>query len=208
MRHLTAQIVSAMGIAMALMATANAIPAGATELYWGSTTLGVNTTIHATLEAGTSTLLTDTSGNPIDTCTTSTVHGSLKYAGTSTTTAYGDISELTWGAPGDPCTMTTTTVARGQLEIHHIAGAHNGTLTGKGTVVAIQVFGNECLYGTEPTTDLGTLTGTTDTAKHATMDINAIILELPPKKFLCPDTTRWIANYTVTSPTGLNVRAS
>ena len=53
--------------AMAVMAFVGAGTASATELYEGNTTLGAGSTLHATLEPGTSALLTDTAGNTIDT---------------------------------------------------------------------------------------------------------------------------------------------
>ena len=196
-------------IAVLAAALFSASPASATELYSGSTTLGVNATIDASLEPNTSAELTDTAGKPVDTCTTSTVHGAISVAGSATSTAKGEIETLTWGSAGDLCTQPlTTTVAKGQLEVHHIAGTHDGTITGKGTVVDILVFGVHCLYGTEPATDLGVLLGKTGLTEHATVFIKAVIPELEPNKFTCPDTTRWVASYTVTSLTGLNVRAS
>jgi hypothetical protein len=209
--------------AMALMAVVGASTASATELYQVTPggvkdTLGYGTTLHATLEPGTSAALTDTAGNPIDTCTTSTVHGTIGVedaggvktgVGSSTTTTVGKIGSLTWGASGDPCTAeVTNTTVKGELEIHHIAGTDNGTVTGKGNVVTIKIFGISCLYGTGAGTTLGTLTGKTSATEHATMDINAVINEQEPKQFICPDTGRWIGSYVVTSPTAVYVQAS
>ena len=200
------------GTLLALVLTAVALAgvgtASATELYAGNTTVPAGTTFHITMEPGTSALASDTSLNPIDTCTTTTVHGTWTTTGSPTTTPLLAISSLTNGGAGDPCTQATSTLTNGNMEIHHIAGTDNGTVTSSGTVVQLTVFGISCNYGTGPGTDLGILTGKTNTSEHATVDVNAIINEQEPKKFLCPDTSRWIGSYIITSPTGLNVRAS
>lgn len=60
--------------AMALMAFA-ASSASATTLDNENGVMPAGSTILASLEPGTSAVLTDTSGNPLDTCTESTVHG-------------------------------------------------------------------------------------------------------------------------------------
>ena len=68
--------------------------------------------------------------------------------------------------------------------------------------VYVEVFGFlDCIYGTKAS-HLGLLTGST--ASHARVEINGVI-PLVTGAF-CPETTKWVANYTVTTPTGLNVR--
>jgi hypothetical protein len=190
--------------AMALMAVVGATTASATQLdkvtASGNVPLVVGDEIKATLEPGTSINLTDTAGNPIDTCKESTVSGKVTNAGSSTTTVVGKIETLDWGM----CTQNPTqTLTLGELEIHTIAGTDNGTVTGKNSVVTISVFGVSCRYGTGGGTDIGTLTGTTSASSHATMDINANLNEQEPKQFLCPDTGKWMGSYIVTTPTGL-----
>ena len=195
-------------VAAMALAAFGASTASATEVYAGNTTY--TGPIAASLEPGTTLGLTDTAGNAIDTCTSAAVNGTISTAGSSTTTTSGAISKggLIWGTAALPCKQLTVTLSEGELEIHHIAGTDNGTLTGKGNLVTISVFGVSCRYGTGAGTALGTLTGKTSTTEHATMDINAIINEQEPKQFLCPDTAKWVGSYTVTTPTGLNVRAS
>ncbi len=196
--------------AMALMAFLGASSASATQLDkvtsgGAKDTLAVGAELHITTAAGTTLNLTDTAGNPIDTCKESTVKGSISNAGGASATVSGGISALTWGG----CTQTTATIAGalGELEIHGITGTDNGTVTGRGSKVTINVFGVSCVYGTGTGvgTDLGVLTGTTSATSHATMAINAIINEQEPKQFLCPDTGKWVGSYTVTTPTGLYV---
>lgn len=185
--------------AMALMAFAGS--ASATELYSGGTTLGAGTTIEASVEGSAN--LTDTSSNPIVTCLTSSVKGTIGSAGGSSATVTGEVKKENLSFSN--CTSTVTVVENGSLEIHHIAGGKNGTLTASGFDVIIHVFGVECGYTAGGSTDLGTLTGST--TGNATMDINAIVTR-KTGGFLCPSTARWIANYAVTSPTPLHVTAS
>ncbi len=191
--------------AMALMAFMGASAASATQMdkvtATGIVPIVVGDTLHATQDAGTTINLTDTAGNPIDTCKESTVHGLITDAGSPTTTVKGSINSLTWGG----CTQTTTTLANGELEVHTIAGTDNGTITSIGSLVTINVFGVSCRYGTGGGVDIGTLTGKTSSTEHATMDINAILNEQEPKQFLCPDTGKWVGTYKVTTPTGLYV---
>ena len=184
--------------------------AGPTELYVGHTTAG-NTDntggveIHATIAAGTSALLSDTSGELADTCKASTVLG--KTTNTTATTLDGNISSLTWGECDFP--TKTLTGKEGSLDITYVGdknadGQGDGTVTGTGSEVTVLVFGFiDCIYGTGAGTHLGTLSGST--AGHASLAINATI-ELQSGGFGCPETTKWVANYTVTTPTGLNVR--
>jgi hypothetical protein len=196
---------SALTLAMtAVTALIGGSAASATEVYSGNTTLGIGTVTHVTLESESSGLFTDTSGNPIDTCRGTTGSGKALSAGSSTTTPKGIVEVLV----NESCTQPTTTLNGGEGEIHHIAGTDNGTVTSMHTVVTVSVFGVSCRYGTGQGTDLGTLTGKTSTSEFATMDVNAIINEQEPKQFLCPDTAKWLASYIITSPAGVNVRAS
>jgi hypothetical protein len=178
--------------------------AGPTELYAGHVTQEAGLTIHSTLAVGTSAKLSDTSGELADTCKGSTVHGT-----TSNTTAAqvtGEIKSLTWSE----CNFPTVTLTNGSLDITYVGdqngdGQGDGTVTGTGSVVTVKVFGLfDCKYGTGAGTHLGTLFGTT--AGTTTLSINATVLEQAPHVFGCPETTKWVANYTVTSPLGLNVR--
>lgn len=181
--------------------------AGPTELFVNHVTAGAtdNTggvTIHATLASGTSAVLSDTSGELADTCKGSTVHGVTHN--TTAERVTGDIEALTW----ENCNWSTETLNEGDLSVTYVGdvngdGVNDGTVFGTGSEVEVEVFGFiPCLYGTEEGTHLGTLTGSTE--GHAKMDINAMINKLGGSGF-CPETTRWVASYTVTTPTGLTV---
>jgi opacity protein-like surface antigen len=174
--------------AAALMAFIGAGTASAAELYSTGVTVNAGTKIEGSLESGTTATLSTTDGKTIvDTCTGSSVNGTVNaYTGGDVT---GAISSLTWSG----CSVTTDTLTNGNLSINA-----SGTVSGNGSVVTVNT-GVTCRYGTGAGTALGTLT----TGKLA---INAVINEQEPKAFLCPDTTKWVANYTVTSPHDLTVK--
>jgi hypothetical protein len=197
--------------AMALMASIGAGTASATVLCnvniltTGCTTATppqhypAGTPIHASLPTGNEALLETTGGTILDRCKKSTIKGEVKNAGSSTTTVSGPIQTLTW----EECTTTTNTVITGELEIHHIAGTDNGTLTAKNTQVTVVVFGESCIYGAGAGLDLGTLKG----GSPATISINTIVKKVGGGG-LCPAETRWTASYTVNEPNPLYVSAS
>ena len=171
--------------------------AESTELFAGATTLSSGATIDSSLTTGTSALLSDTSGELADTCKGSTVEG--KTTNTTGSPITGSISNLTWST----CAFTTKTITNGSLDITKIAGTNDGTVTGTGSEVTVLVFGFiDCVYGTGAGTHLGTLDGVT--SGNATLDIKATI-NLVSGGFGCPETTKWVANYTVTTPAALNV---
>ena len=182
--------------AAALMAFVGAGTASATELYDTSGTLGVGTTIHADLEEGTEAILEAGFGNI--NCDASTVHGTISVAGSSTTTTSGPITKggLTFGN----CTGDTVTVLKeGSLEIHHIAGTTDGTLTSSGaevTVVNHDTGGTHCIYKTD-NTDIGRLTSGKSTT--ATLHADAKLIRVPTS-FLCASEATRKASYVVTTP--------
>jgi hypothetical protein len=192
--------------AMAVMAFIGASTASATELYQrtagGNVTLAKGTKIESSLTGGTA-KLTSTGGTLLDTCTGGGVSGSTSSAGSSTTTVTGAISSLTWTG----CLEPTNTTVNGELEIHHVTGTTNGTVTGKNSVVKVNttIFEAECEYTVGAALDLGTLVGAGAVGGNATLAINTVV---PAKNsFFCPD-AKWEANYKVTAPLGLVVEAS
>jgi hypothetical protein len=195
--------------AMALMAFLGASSASATVLCTTpNETEGctmpypAGTEIHASLKAGTSAELTDTSGEILeDTCTASTVKGTTGNGGSSSTTVSGTTSVLTFGVAGTtPCKNTTTVLnGVGNLEIHWISGTDNGTLTASGFEVTVNA-GISCIYGASTGIDLGKVTG----GAPATMDVEAVVKKVGGS-FLCPSDALWNATYVVTSPHALYV---
>jgi hypothetical protein len=185
--------------AAALMALVGAGTASAksTELFSGATTLSPGTTIGLSLAGGTSLVLESTSGGLINTCPTSTID-----ANTSQTTVTGgpvtaEIAEFTWGGLAHPCAFTHDTLFVGTLSITNI-GNTEGTVTLSNTVFTMGISGTTCIYGTGVSTHLGATSGTG-------LRVNTVINEQEPKKLLCHDTIRWIAEYVITSPKELRV---
>lgn len=173
--------------AAALMAFVGAGTASAANLYSTGIKVNAGTSLHATLASGTSALLSTTDGTSIiDTCPASTVEGEVDSTGGGEVTSA--IDTLSWSAS---CSATTDTLTNGTLHVNS-----TGEVRGTGSVVTVNI-GVSCRYGT----GLGTHLGTLNTGKLA---INAVIDEQPnaegKKLFLCPDTTKWVANYTITTP--------
>ncbi len=179
--------------AMALVAF-GAGTASATKLYKGATAVGAGTEIQASLAIGGSARLTTTEGTTLNTCTGSTIKGSTSNAGGSAETVKGSVTaaNLTWSG----CNNTVDTIEGGELEIHHISGTTNGTLTAKGFKVNVLIpfFGTTCTYTAGAGTHMGTLTGVS--VGNAVMDVNAIVTTSSPG---CPPSARWQATYTVTN---------
>jgi hypothetical protein len=163
----------------------------------------VGTVLDFSLPAGGgSAKLTDTAGNTLDTCTSSTVKGPLTANPSATGTATGDINELTWGG----CTVTTDTIVAGKLVIEAEGG-------GKGLVyedpntkteVTVNVF-SSCNYGVEGGTVIGTLDEGIGTGAEFTANATAKKLA---GGFLCPETTKWVATYVLTSPSNTTLYVS
>jgi len=176
--------------------TADPCPAGQS---WPATT-----PLDFSIPSGSSANLVDTEGEPLDTCSTSTVKGSISSAGSSTTTTTGAVSELTWGS----CTFPTNTILKGKLEVHKIAGTSNGTVTADGTfeVTINTIFFGSCIYGVTSGVDLGEITE----GKPAIFHANAVAEKFSGSALACPATSRWTATYTVTAPseTTLSVSSS
>jgi hypothetical protein len=172
--------------AAALMAFMGAGTASAAKTLTSTgTPLSAPVTISA--ESGVAILSTTDGSSIVDECEKGTVEGTTTNSDTPIT---GHINSLTW----DNCSFTTDTLAggNGDLTIDEA-----GTVTGAGSVVTVNI-GVSCRYGTGTGTHLGNL----ETGK---LNINAVIKEQEPKQFLCPDTTKWVANYTITSPHDLNL---
>jgi len=178
--------------AMALMAV-TAGSASATTLEIGGVTQNKSVAITASLKAGTSALLEDTTGLEDNTCISSSVAGSSAspFSGATVT---GAVSTLTFtNCNREPVTKD----AGGTLHITWTSGT-NGTVTSSGAEVTTgSPFGTlNCKTGAG--THLGTLTGVA--AGNATMTINATLT--------CSGiSSRFRATYIVTSPAGLGVES-
>jgi hypothetical protein len=179
--------------AMALMAFAGT--ASATVLNNGSGNLGKGALIKSSLE-GSSVL--SSGETTLNTCTGGQFTSEVSNPGGSAATVSGPNTTIDF----ENCASAVHTVLSGTLEIHHITGTTNGTVTASGVVIRNTIFGTSCDYESGTALHLGTLTG----GKKATLHINVNVKESSPK-FLCPDTANWTATFRVTSPETLNVEA-
>jgi len=155
----------------------------------------IGTIIHATLKVGTTANLETTAGETVDTCTESTIKSHTTTTGGLNKPVKTAVTVLSWGSVSTPCTTTTDTLTLGELEEEANGTVGNGTVTGSGSKVTVNIAGLSCVYGTGGGTTLGTATG----GEPATIDVNAVINK-QEGSFLCPSTTRWTATYVTTEP--------
>ena len=189
--------------AMALMAMAGAGTASATVLCKTTSTpcnsvYGKGTVIRPTLTG--SNVLETLEGSTLTTCVGTSIKTVIENPGGATATVFGPNTELV--ATG--CTNQTFTLKSGSLEIHHIAGTDNGTVTGLVAEVTVVVFGGtSCTYGAGTGTDIGTLIG----GESPVIKVNGIVKKTAGG-FICPAETRWTGEYKVTEPTPIYVEPS
>jgi hypothetical protein len=188
--------------AMALTAFLGASSASATVLCT-TTTTPCTTGWHIdkiVASATGSTSLHSTGGALEATCTGSSSTAEKKSTGSSTTTPVGTVATaaLTWSG----CNQTTETLEGGELEIHQIAGTHNGTVTAKGFKVTVVIAGVTCTFGAGNGIHLGVLTGGSPAILHA----NAVVPKVAGS-FLCPADSVWEATYQITNHTAAYVVA-
>jgi len=180
--------------AASLMAFAGSASAAGT--FTSPTGTAYTGTVNATLEG--SALLE--AGFANDTCTSGTVHGTLKT--NNEEHASGEITEVAFSV----CSLTTDTLNnKGTLTINKFTTV----VTGTGVEVTVSAFGTSCVYGLGGTsTILGTAvnTKTVEGSDQVTLLINGEDgkgAKLPKISggFLCASPARWLASYKVTTPT-------
>lgn len=160
-----------------------------------------NTEIHA--DATPQSLFQRTDLLILESCTGSTFTSQVINKGGATETVTTGITSLniTWsGCEGGGVVATET----GNIEIHHIAGTDDGTLTGKG--FGIEFLKTGCTYTPGATFDLGRLTGSSE-GSPPLIDIATVMVK-SKGGFLCLSHIIWRATYVVTKPTPLYVGAS
>lgn len=185
---------------LALFATIGFGTAAATELYKNTQVqadkIGVNRTIEATLETGSSLLLTKTgSSTPFNTCTGSEASGKLESAGGEGAIPVAKLSTLTFTG----CFVATVVDQAGSLKFENISGTTNSKVSSANTQVTVwnQSTGSFTSCNTGENTQIGTATGTSQGA-HAVMHINAVI----NCGFALPSAVLQ-GTYRITTPTGL-----
>jgi hypothetical protein len=133
---------------------------------------------------------------PSLTCAGSHLKGKVAQHGTSR--AQINIEELSFAS----CSKEVTVFHPGYLQIQAI-GEGNGTVTWTNAEVRIDnLWGPACTFKTN-NTHVGTITGSNNTGGTATWDIKASLL--PSSGFLCPSSMVWTGDYTVATPSTLEV---
>jgi hypothetical protein len=183
-------------LAIAMMGLIGSSGASATVLEVGG---GVKTEpieLKASLQAKSSARLATTSGETINTCTSSSLEAK-DSTHTSGIEVSGPVSSLSFSG----CTREKVIVdTAGSLSVSWISGTTNGTVRSSGAKITVPTALGTATCTTE-NTDLGTLTGVA--FGPATIDIQAVV----NCGALYPS-ARWEATYVVTSPEGLGVSGS
>jgi hypothetical protein len=161
--------------------------------------LGAGTRMDGSLTSGSSAVFKSQGGSTLFTCSQATIGWKLENAGSGTETVKGAIApaDVEWTS----CTTTMRTIVGGSIEIHHIAGTDNGTVTVSGVVTEVLLFGTSCLYGYGVGRHIGVVTG----GPSPTLDVNIVLPEAEPKKFICPDIVFGEASGVLTEPKGAAV---
>jgi hypothetical protein len=201
MKHLKLLAVTAMAAAAVFAAVGAGTAAAETVLCTQSASPcpaakadGEGTEIKASLVAGTKSKIT--AGFKTIECGKSSITAKV----TSTGEKIGAGVE---GLSFEECSCEVKVLAKGTLELEHIAGSANATAKSTGTEVTTEcstIFGNvHCIYKTEAT-DLGTLEG----GNPAKLKVS---VELPrlTTSALCNEKSLWEAEYEVSRPKPLFV---
>jgi hypothetical protein len=163
-------------------------------------TLGIGNEIITSLKSGTSALKKTTAGEIFETCSTSGFEGTITEAGSATTHTRAKL----WNFTMEGCAHPMTTIAPGTIKIEYLSGTTNGRLYSENFEASMYIapLGVTCTAKTASGTNLGTITGAISSTGYATFDMNAVL-----STGLCGDISL-AGTYTVTSPTGLVVKAS
>jgi hypothetical protein len=188
--------------AMALMALLGAGSASATVLCTTTTTpCGIGWHIDKLVLSATGSMSQHSTGGALEsTCTGSSATATKNSTGSSTTTPVGTVvtAALIW----EGCNQKTETLEGGELEVHRIAGTHNGTVTAIGFKVTMVIAGVSCTFGAGAGIHLGVITGGTPAILH----LNAVVNKVAGS-FLCPADSVWEATYQITNHTAAFVVA-
>jgi hypothetical protein len=188
--------------AIALVAFVGVSSASATELTCG-TTHHTRCAVGQIFHADSETILTlDAPFGNVE-CHV-TVDGHITDPGSATTTAKAVITSIVFSNCGG---TTVHTLSPGTLEIHTDTTQNdgNGTITSTGTRFTVVHLGVHCIFETN-NTHLGTITGSTNTGHHATVDIASTVPRVGGGGgVFCGSSAPLTGSYTITTPTTLVV---
>lgn len=206
MKHLkTLCLVATLALAAMMLAGAGSV--SATVLCKTTTTpcissYGNGTKIAASLSGS---MILEVPGEeepfPFTTCMKTTIKATVVGAGGATTTVTAPVESLT----AETCTGMFSALEKGSLEIHHISGSDNGTVTGLSFALTTQLlFFGSCIYGTATATDVGTLVG----GELPILKVSEQVIRRPGSGASCPNEMRWTGEFKITEPAPLYVEPS
>jgi hypothetical protein len=159
-----------------------------------------NAEFHADLEGRS--VFSLTTGYIFESCTGGTLAAGLSSQGGAAATVIVATAASSWTWTGCEAGGVSAT-AFGELEIHHIAGTDNGTVTAKGFGFKFTSLGSECVYVPASVGELGLVTGGASPKIH----INSVFVESKENLSCIPDLV-WKATYKITKPALFYVGAS
>jgi hypothetical protein len=154
------------------------------------------------INASGSVLLKGTEGVGIVLCTGSTLKAETSNLGGSSETVGAEVEKanFTWGGE---CVGSFQTLAFGPIEIHHIAGTENGTVTIKSLEMTEKFGSVDCTYGSGEGSHFGTLTG----GEHPSLD-GKIVLVKKAGSIICLNSVVLEALFEAMAPQPLFVEPS
>lgn len=163
----------------------NTTPCGAANHY------SEGTTIHMGLVPKTKSVF-ETTGGFQNACSGSTIETKTQNTGglNAAITAAVAVADITF----TNCTATTQVIEGGTLEIHHISGSSNGSITAIGFKIKMNFVGMNCYYGGGTGATIGTLVGATNI-----ITVNGKLSEVT-ESAVCPPHILWTATYELSLP--------
>jgi hypothetical protein len=136
----------------------------------------------------------------LSTCGETGIKSRIEGSGGATSTVGALVEAFTFGK----CSGPATALEKGSLQIHHISGSDNGTVTGLSFSLTsyLSIIGS-CNYGTATATDMGTLVG----GESPIIKVNEVVTKRPSSA-ACPPEMRWTGEFKITEPTPLYVEPS
>jgi hypothetical protein len=155
--------------------------------------LATGTTLDFSLKSGTTMRFLETGGEVFETCSSSTFKGKVE----NTAGIVMPIESLTLSS----CVLATSPavmIKLGKIEIPNVTGAPNGIVKAGGTteITINSILVGSCIYGPAANTELGEL----KEGKPATFVANAVMEKKSGSNFFCPETLKWVGEYTLTEP--------
>ena len=187
-------------VGIAIFLSTGQSSASATELDNGIGMMAPGSKLHAV--NGEPLVFSTPIGNLI--CLESTFEASTSTTGSSSETVTASVSVWTFAQ----CNGSVTVSKTGSLEFHtaDLTANNNGTLTSTDLTFTVALSGFHCIYRTFES-DMGTITGSTNTKSTASVDLEAeIVREGGRSGTFCGSSGRLSsAPYVFTTPDTLNV---